>query len=51
MGGALRVVGESIAARICDIISIECAACSAMSAKPMGAGDFMVSFDMESSKL
>jgi hypothetical protein len=46
MGAALRVVGANIAERIWDIISTECAACSAMSASPMGAGALMLSFDM-----
>ena len=45
-GAALRVVGDNMADRICDIISTECAACSAISARPIGAGALMLSFDM-----
>ena len=50
MGAAFRVVGDNIAERICDIISTEWAACSAMSARPIGAGALMLSFDMYSSR-
>jgi hypothetical protein len=50
MGAAFLVVGDNIAARICDIISTEWEACSAMSARPIGAGALMLSFDMYSSR-
>jgi hypothetical protein len=36
-----------MADRICDIISTACAACSAISANPIGAGALMLSFDIQ----
>jgi hypothetical protein len=46
VGVDLAVVGDNIADRICDIISTECAAWSAMSERLIGAGALMLSFDM-----
>jgi hypothetical protein len=46
VGVDLAVVGDNIADRICDIISTECAAWSAMSERLIGAGALILSFDM-----